>query len=384
MKRFLQQELDEAGLKELKAMTDPAKEEAMLEQMASMMEMEPGDTGNDEEMARVLKNVLNADRDVTIPVVRRIGWKRRLAWVAAASLVLFASAYWWLSDEKQMPPRELSDSRSGIQPGRDGAILTLADGSQVILDTVRNGTVTTQGGARAMIENGILKYDGSGNELVYNTITTPKGRQYQVVLPDATIVWLNAGSSLRFPAAFTGADRSVQLTGEAFFEVAKNEQKPFRVSIPGRMEIEVLGTTFNVQAYTNEESIDATLISGAVSVKVTKQSLVLKPGQQAQNRQDKTVTGSLRLVQQVDTQKVLAWRTGKFNFENTRLVEVMRQLERWYDIEVVYENGTPDITLMGKLSRDIPLKELLPGLEELGVHARLEGRKLIIMASTNH
>lgn len=199
-------------------------------------------------------------------------------------------------------------------------------------------------------------------------------------LPDGTRVWLNAASSIRYPIIFTGPERQVQMTGEAYFEVAKSKGQPFKVNVIDRAEVAVLGTHFNINAYKVDGGIDATLLEGAVQVAIRGDSLskhktkvVLTPGQQAQ------VADKIHVVPHADTDKIMAWKNGLFNFEGAGLQEVMSQLERWYDIEVLFENGVPDIEFEGKITRDVSLNELLPALKKMGVSYRLEGRTLTIL-----
>lgn len=266
-----------------------------------------------------------------------------------------------------------------IQPGKDGAILTLDDGSTVVLDSMGNGLVTMQNGTKVMMKNGQLVYDAGqspATEVGYNTIATPKGRQFQLVLPDGSKVWLNAASSIRYPTVFTGTQRKVEITGEAYFEVARNEALPFIVSINKETEVQVLGTHFNINSYDNEESINTTLLEGSVRVKNKGGDMILKPGQQAK------VSGNekMRLMNGVDIEKVMAWKNGVFNFEDASLQEVMRQLERWYDIDVVYEKNIPKLEFFGKMGKDLPLSAVLRGLEKSNVHFRVEdGKRLVVL-----
>jgi ferric-dicitrate binding protein FerR (iron transport regulator) len=270
-----------------------------------------------------------------------------------------------------------------ILPGHEGAVLTLADGSQVQLDTIQNAVIALQGGATAKVVNGTLIYEESGqqHQLLYNTMSTPKGRQFRLTLPDGSGVWLNSASSIRFPTVFAEEERKVEVTGEAYFEVAENPAKPFRVSINNKAEITVLGTYFNINAYDNEESIATTLLAGSVRVTNLLQPaagsapVTLQPLQQAQIS---PAGAGIQLVSNVDPEKVMAWKNGLFHFENATLAEIMRQLERWYDIEVVYESTVPDIALKGEITRDVPIGDLLTALKKLGVHYKLEGRRLLI------
>lgn len=323
-----------------------------------------------------------------IPLYRR--------WWAAASVILALciGAYIWNANKKNAESPIVVAKTVDIAPGEDGAILTLSDGRQIVLDSLGNGVIALQNGSQAVIKNGELIYDLTGDatgEIVYNTMSTPKRRQFRLLLPDGTKVWLNAASSISYPTVFTGKERRVEITGEAYFEVAKNIKMPFRASVKNKAEIEVLGTHFNVNAYENEASINTTLLEGSVVVssdqqQKVKQTVVLKPGQQAQltnvkygSEKAATTKTAIKIISDTDIEKVMAWRNGLFNFEDATLEEIMRQLERWYDIEVVYEKNVPNIALTGELTRGVTLKGLLPALGKMGVNYRLEGRKLTIL-----
>lgn len=295
-------------------------------------------------------------------------------WWAAAAVVLLlaAGAYIWTNNRSTVPSTE-TIADIDIQPGKEGAVLTLADGSEVVLDSMGNGVIATQNGAQVLLSDGSLAYDpaaSSDGEIAFNTMTTPKGRQFQVRLPDGTQVWLNAASSIRYPTVFTGNERKVAITGEVYFEVAKNAGMPFRVNVNNKTEVEVLGTHFNVNAYDNEAAVNTTLLEGSVRMG----ALVLKPGQQAALKPG----GQAQLVKNAGIDKVVAWKNGLFNFQDVPLEAAMRQLERWYDIEVVYEQGVPDVEMAGELTRDITLNDLLLVLGKIRIKCRLEGRKMII------
>ena len=334
---------------------------------------------------------LHADRPI-----QRVHFLRRGGWAAASVILLLsAGAYLWTHFTKDSPPSTTTIAGNPhIAPGKNGAILTLADGSQVVLDSLGNGLVATQNGARVLLKAGGLTYaptEAGNSEVTYNTITTPKGRQFQVTLPDGTSVWLNAGSSLRYPTVFTGPERRVSVTGEAYFEVAHNAQAPFKVSVNDKAEVAVLGTHFNVNAYDNEAAIHTTLLTGSVRVSTVADKagehqpfVVLKPGQQAQIPHQGQAVGSvspsaIKVINHADINKVMAWKNGLFNFEGASLAEVMRQIERWYDIDIAYEKGVPDIAFEGKMTKDVPLKDLLVMLERSDIHFKIDNRKLIVL-----
>lgn len=307
--------------------------------------------------------------------------------VAAAAIVVAVAtgAYFWLNPGTvtETTISGYNAAISDIAPGKEGAILTLADGKQVVLDSLGNGVVANQNGVDVVLKNGQIAYNpssaGTTAELnpAYNMISTPRGRQFNLELPDGSKVWLNAASSIRYPVAFTGKERKVDVTGEAYFEVVKNAAKPFKV-YGGGQKIQVLGTSFNVNFYEDEPVKKTSLLSGSLKVSsVTSQDSsfkILAPGQQA------TYTpANNQMLVQTGAGDPVAWKNNIFNFHHMRLPAVMRQLSRWYDIEVIYENGVPDIEFWGKIGRDLNLSQILTFLEKSDVHCRMENeRKLII------
>lgn len=336
--------------------------------------------------------------------VRRLPAASR--WLIAASILLLLSvgAYFFINTRAT----QQTVASTEILPGKDGAILTLADGTQILLDTIKNGVVALQGGATAKIVNGTLIYDGNSGEAVYNIMSTPKGRRFHLILPDGTEAWLNSASSIQFPTAFTGDERKVSVTGEVYFEVAKNKKMPFHLNVNNQAEIEVLGTHFNVKAYENEPVINTTLLEGSIAIRlkddkkgtVGKQS-ILKPGQQAkilvgennlqvvvakngtaQKAAGKEAQQELTVVSNTDIDKVMAWKNNVFDFNDIAFTDAMLQLERWYNIEVVYEKGVPptNVELSGKMTKDVTLNDLVTILEKIGLKCKLEGRKLLIQS----
>ena len=304
-------------------------------------------------------------------------------WSIAASFlaVLFISAAFLIfySPENNSIVADNGTSND-ILPATEGAILTLDDGRTVVLDSLGNGLVAIESGARIILRDGQLSYNTDGTpieDIGHNTITTPKGKQFQLQLPDGSKVWMNAGSSLRYPTAFVGNERKVEMSGEVYFEVAKNAKKPFHVQVNDKIEIEVLGTHFNINSYLNESIIKTTLLEGSVRVLNGKEKATIKPGEQAQITEQRN---KITVVRDVDIEKVMAWKNGVFNFQDVSLAEVMRQLERWYNIEVVFEKNVPDLEFYGKLRRDLALSEVLRGLELSEVRFKIEeGRKVIVM-----
>ncbi|MBO9153483.1 FecR family protein [Chitinophaga sp. GCM10012297] len=340
---------------------------------------------NPQHWTQLADQILQSDKLTENPIsrpARKVHFQRRWGW-AAAAIVLIAAGTWYLSRSHQPQPVPIvaGSTPVDVSPGKNGAILTLADGSEMVLDSAGNGVITRQNGTAVVLKNNGLQYTAEGpgtGEMKYNTLTTPKGRQFAVVLPDGSKVWLNAASSLHFPVAFNGKERSVEVSGEAYFEVAKDAAKPFRVKVPGKISLEVLGTVFNVNAYTNETNSYTTLVEGAVRISPDGKNggaVVLKPGDQLQ-----AGGAGMDVTRNANVDKAVAWKNGLFNFEGVGLREMMRQLERWYDLEVVYEGNVPDVRFFGEMSRKLKLSDVLTGLERSDVHFRLEeGRRLIVM-----
>ncbi|WP_119079151.1 FecR family protein [Chitinophaga alhagiae] len=303
---------------------------------------------------------------------------RMRRWAIAASLALVAgAAALYLLRPSATAPRQMAIQQPAAMedaaPGGNKAVLTLANGSQIVLDSAGQGVLATQGGTAVIkSQQGQLVYKEEENTentaaVAMNTLRTPRGGQYMIVLPDGTKVWLNSQSSLQFPAVFNGKERVVQLTGEAYFEVAHNKQKPFRVASAGA-HIEVLGTHFNVMAYANEPHMETTLLEGAVRVSKGSRSEVIKPGRQVQ------LSGSEMTVRSVDTDDAIAWKTGLFRFNNHSLKSIMRQIERWYDVQIDYAS-MPDKEYSGMMRRTSNLSEVLKMLEVAGrVRFTIEGR----------
>ncbi|MBO9632733.1 MAG: FecR domain-containing protein [Chitinophagaceae bacterium] len=310
--------------------------------------------------------------------IRRI-WP--VAAAVAALFVIYAGIrFYSFFKQDEFVRASMAEARELIPAGRDGAVLTLADGSKLLLDSIGNGFVTTQNGSNISLKKGQLLYEKANTgteEISFNTIATPRGRQFKVLLPDGSKAWLNAASSLRYPTSFNGSSREVTVSGEVYLEVAKDPSRPFVVATDNRsMKVEVLGTSFNINAYDDEPSINTTLTEGVVKIGdgVGASSVVLQPGQQAQVKAGMPV----RTVP-VEVNQVLAWKNGVFNFQDASLEKIMRQLARWYDIEVEYEKGIPDLVFEGEVNRDNSLQEVMKSLEGLGVRYKLEGKKMVIL-----
>jgi ferric-dicitrate binding protein FerR (iron transport regulator) len=256
--------------------------------------------------------------------------------------------------------------------------LTLADGRKIILDTASNGALAEQEGTKVIKLDGQLTYniEGSSTQVLYNTITTPKGGQFQLELADGSKVWLNAASSLRYPTAFTGKERTVELTGEGYFEVVHNPAMPFHVKA-GEMNVQVLGTHFNINSYEDEPVARTTLIEGEVNVSKKEKAIKLSPGQQAAFDN----TGELTLNKNVNTDEIIAWKEGYIHFENADLKTILRQVARWYDIEIVYEGFNSNQTFFVILKRSNSLRKLLESLQDNNIRYTIEGKKLIVRSN---
>jgi len=312
---------------------------------------------------------------------RRVIPLKRIA-IAASVIGLLLVSVFLLNDKigkKGIAKTETDHQRfkNDVLPGGEKATLTLADGSTIVLDEAQNGTIAQQGNSKIIKLDGKLSYDPTNKnsrEIVYNTISTPKGGQYQLELPDGSKVWLNATSSIHFPTSFTGTTRRIEITGEAYFEIAKNPNMPFIVTV-NNSEVQVLGTHFNINAYNDEDNVKTTLLEGSVRFVNDDNINILKPGQQAQLTKD----GMTKVVSNVDVDEVVAWKNGMFDFENAGIETVMRQLSRWYDVEIEYKGETDDL-FIAEMPRNIKLSDALKALELTGkVKFDIQGKKIIVM-----
>ncbi|MFT3705181.1 MAG: FecR family protein [Agriterribacter sp.] len=304
-------------------------------------------------------------------------FKLRPVRYAAAAAVIVAVGIYFFRGEKQsteIVAKQTATAVPVIKPGGNKALLTLADGSTITLDSAANGNLAEQGGVSVVkLANGQLMYraaDTKSTEPIFNTLSTPRGGQYQLQLPDGSKVWLNASSSITYPASFSDSERKVVMSGEAYFEVVKNPSKPFKVYMRGNdgqvneHHVEVLGTHFNVNNYQDEPAAVVTLLEGAVKIDNSS----LKPGE----------AYSKGGVSKVNAEEAIAWKNGYFQFEQADIKAVMRQIARWYDVDVRYEGNIPERKFGGDILRDSELADVLKGLEVSQVHFRMEGRNLII------
>ncbi len=381
---------EEAELMELISLSDNESDvKLLIDQVA-------GNTGSEfqmkDEMANsILQNILTSENGLIVPHKRKkiifIKWMRL---VAAAMIVLLGGSIYWFIDKKENSKDQLTaEKQIKILPGGEKAMLTMSDGRTIILDTMQNGTLAQQKNADILKKAGLLMYDvkvGSDKNILreYNTLSTPKGGQYRVILPDGSKVWLNAASSLRFPTAFAGNRRDVELNGEAYFEVQslalKDPQRklPFYIHLTSpsgeRGQIEVLGTHFNVNAYMDEANIKTTLLEGAVRVRKGAANVLLAPGQQAQLLNN----GEIELDKNADINEAMAWKNGLFQFKGADITTVMRQIGRWYNVDVSYSGKIPIRQFEGKISRNAQLSEVLQILELSNVKFTVEGKNIIV------
>lgn len=352
----------------------------MFEAMATAGEAWQEDLhGNKAELEKAMKAAIFEQAGLRRPVVRPLWWR----WAAAAAVVLLMGAGTYflysgpLASEQPVAatPAPASRFKNEVAPGQEGALLTLSNGRTIVLDSTSDGVLAQEGAAEVFKQDGQVIYKGEqgSGEMVYHTMTTPRGRQYHLVLTDGTRVWLNAASSITYPTAFTGNERMVRISGEAYFEVAHQAGKPFEVQ-KGDVRVQVLGTHFNVNAYEEERSLNVTLLEGAVRVVKGENSSAIRPGQQAQVK-----TAGVQVVDGVDVDEVMAWKNGTFRFGGADIGSIMRQLARWYDVEIVYNKKIED-RFYAEIPRDTKLSDVLKALELTGeVRFGIEGKKIIIM-----
>lgn len=346
----------------------------------------PTDALWDNKMQSLIQQIQHA------PVIKSPWFKiksKAIRWVAAAAVLIFISAgvYYALKSRDVSTIAKnagsKTDTNKGVLPGGNKAVLLLDDGTAIVLDNSSNGSIASQGATKVIkLNTGQLVYrsaDGKNDVVLFNTLTTPRGGQYQVTLADGTVVWLNSGSSLRYPTVFVGAERKVEITGEAYFEVAKNPNQPFKVIINLASgdggEVEVLGTHFNVNAYNDEPAVNTTLFEGSVKVKTAAGTNFIKPGQQLQYNKLKQI----KIDNNPDMEQVIAWKEGRFQFDNADINQVMRQLSRWYDIEVEFK-GNITKHFGGTIPRNVNLLKVLQLLEATGeVHFKVTDKNIYIL-----
>lgn len=351
---------------------DPAELEGNLDQVWTAIE---GNLSDQEHGFR---------KERLKPVAKRSLWPR-IAAAASVLLVTGLAFYFFNANQGTIPESRNSMAKTEIRPGGNRAFLTLADGSKISLNEAANGQLASQAGITiTKTKNGQLIYTIADQQSakpgnLYNTIETPRGGQYQINLPDGSKVWLNAETKLKFPVSFADKkERKVELSGEAYFEVAKLKTQgikmPFIVASSGQ-EVEVLGTHFNVNAYSDENSTKTTLLEGLVRVSelLRPRNAILKPGQQS------SLTATGLSLKNVDTEQAVAWKNGQFMFSNEPLTQVMKEVSRWYNVEVEYKGDFSNVVIGGSVSKFTDIREVLDVLALAGkVNFKTEGTKVIV------
>lgn len=381
-----------------------AEEEDFLHAYYNMFELKEDPlTSFSESEKSELKNSIRSELKARIDIGAAGKTKKDrfyMRWSAAAAVLILVSSgiYWGVNKTEESNTSSVQSAmvqKQDIAPGTNKAVLTLGDGSTIMLDDAGNGLLAKEGGSAInKTKDGEIVYEaGSGQAkrvVTYNMVATPRGGQYQLTLPDGSKVWLNSASSIRFPTVFNGDERKVEITGEVYFEVAKkfkvegsefkeqhSERVPFIV-MTAEQEVEVLGTHFNINAYADEGETKTTLLEGSVRVTPGRNSVtaskLLEPGQESIVRSADHATS----VRQADLEKAVAWKNGYFKFDRENIQSLMRQVSRWYDVDVEYRGGIPSDEFVGKIKRTAYVSGVLRILELSNIKCRVEGRKIII------
>lgn len=351
---------------------------------------------DDEVVHSILDTIIASDKDLKdaldknnlVVPARRIPLLRKWSWAAASVLLLLGiGGYFLLAEKENRPVVAAHPPADIVAPAGNRATITLADGTQIFLDSAGQGQLAQQGTIKVVkLANGKIAYQPLGAEsnesdyaVTYNTLSNPRGSKViDMRLSDGSHVWLNAGSAITYPVAFTGDSRRVELEGEGYFEVARDTKRKFVVTT-GSVNTEVLGTHFNINAFKDDDqNVKITLLEGAVKVNHGQATGLLEPGQQA------LVNDEIQIDANVDVAMVMAWKNGYFQFDKASLQSVMKQLSRWYDVEIVYEGYNRPRTFAGEMERSLSLSGVLKILEKNKVHFRIEGKKLIVIPDQNN
>ena len=384
LRKFLAGSLNEAEREQLKAWVDSSPDNrVLLDELSDDSSLLAGYTDYlkiyDDAVPERLRSIENR-------LMQSIGdlssgqytpKRRSFRWVpyAAAVLVALFTVTWYVYKNKLSSFSSVAHAETVIGPGGNRATLTLADGRKVVLDSTQNG-IAVAGGHLTYLDgtdlfladHGQISAEGSVDTL---TLSTPRGGQYRIALPDGSEVWLNAMSTLKYTSRFSASERSVELIGEGYFAVKGDKSRPFRV-VTGGQTVEVLGTEFNISAYQDEPAVKTTLVSGSVRLNVEGASVELKPGEQGVS-----MNGALS-KNKVNTEPYTSWKDGRFVFDHTSFEDMISQMARWYDVAVIYEGVVPQETFTGKMGRNLTLNEMLKLLDIYDAEFRLEGHKLFV------
>lgn len=381
--KYVQQSISTEEEQELLALLADASMAGKREELVEKLYDNTADTFMlTHEQANAIFNAIVPPAVATAKPARILSFRWK-TWAAAASILIAVAfgAYFILThyNANQQNQSTASATQSDVKaPVTNKAMITLSNGQSIYLDSVANGQLLQQNGIEIVkLADGKIVYKGTSTDMVYNTLTNPRGSKViDMALADGSHVWLNAGSSISFPLAFIGKDRRVSITGEAYFEVAKNAAAPFIVDVDGKCSVEVLGTHFNVNAYSDEASINTTLLEGSVKVvaRATSESKLITPGQQVQLY----ANAQLKLNANPRLEEVMAWKNGYLNFDNADLPMVMRKIARWYDVDVVYDGNIPRRQFGGEIQNDLSLSQVLRILEKNNVQFKIDGNKLFV------
>ena len=333
---------------------------------------------SDEMLSKILEKAKEIEKAKPVKpgLLKRIEWKKFAVAASILFLIITSVWYWKSSSVNNKDALDLA-SKDIDAPTSTKAMITLADGSKVYLDSISNGTLLMDDGVTVIKHaDGKISYQTTNGEelkvLKYNTLTNTKGsRPIDLILSDGSHVWLNSASSLTYPVRFIGNERKISITGEAYIEVAHNSKMPFYVTKAG-MTVEVIGTKFNINAYDDEDDIKVTLLQGSIKVSDGISNKIIKPGQQA------LVASGIKVLSNINMDAVMAWQKEQFVFSGLDAKTLMRQVARWYDVEVVFERDVSGVKLGGSVSRDISLSTLIAALKKYNIHCKLSGDKIIV------
>jgi len=327
----------------------------------------------EEKKAEQFDEVLHKVALHQVPVKRMNNWYRVAAAAVVGGIVATAAFFYTTNHATVQKPEIIVAKKvvNDIPPGKDRAILTMQDGTKVDLDSLQKNSAAAYGFQKKN-GNEIAFNEASSQTITYNTLATPKGGKYKLMLPDGSMVWLNAASTLRFPTAFQGSSREVTLTGEAYFEIAENAKQPFHVKV-NDMDVQVLGTHFNVMAYDDESTVNTTLLQGSVKVSQGSRSNILKPGQLSAIDKE----GAMK-ISEADVEETMAWKNDLFVFRSYDFKKVMRQVERWYNVTVEYKSKIPEGKYSGMIGRNNNISQVLNILKASGISFKINDNTIVV------